>query len=170
MHWYTRRSDGAEKGPFDEETLRGALARGELARTTLVRREDEQDWAPIGKGERLSSEPPNAAVLPPGEQPAVPGQHATRKRLPEVLEDGRASPGLKALAWGMFLLYAAHSVLNRLSSQVAAPRSMEAAVTSAELAGFVLGLLLITWVISWVIGVFRSSKSERTKIQTFLIG
>ena len=165
MQWYTRRADGAEKGPFDDETLRGALARGELARTTLVRREDEEEWAPIGKGERLSSEPPTPeAATHVAEQPAVPGNKAARQRLPRALEeDERASPALRALGWIAFAVYATHGAINLAST----PR--REAVMSADLAGSVLGAFLITFLISWVVGQFRTSKSARTKAQTFLI-
>lgn len=166
MHWYTRRSDGTEKGPFDDETLRGALARGELARNTLVRREDEEDWAPIGKGERLSSEPPRPLTPErPTEQPPVPGARAAPRRLPAILltEAEPASSGLKALAWGMFGLHAAHRGLLLWEK----PGQVELKVV--DLFSDVIGTLLLVFVISWVAGLARGRKDARTKMQTFLI-
>lgn len=162
MRWYTRRdSSSVEKGPFDEDALRSSLARGDVKRSTLLRREDEQEWLALDKHPRFTIQEPPAS--------APPGGSCYDGATEAVLKVDRASEALWALAAGSFILFMFHNVVNVLGAPKRSVGTDAAAYTAASLAGNVFGSLLLVFGISWIVVQFRKGRTQRIKVQTFFI-
>jgi hypothetical protein len=69
--WFTRKNDTApEKGPFDGAALLRALDEGHLSKKTLVRRDGETAWLPVGEHAALRKAPANPVASSPAEAPS----------------------------------------------------------------------------------------------------
>lgn len=162
MRWYTRRNASCvEKGPFDEDALRRSLASGDVKRSTLLRREDEQEWLPIDKHPHFTIQEP-----PPS---APPGGSSYDSATEALLKVDRASDGLWALAAGSFVLFMFHNLVTVLGASNRRTGVEAAGFTAGSLAGNLFGSLLVVGVISSIVVQFRKGRTQRIKVQTFFI-
>jgi hypothetical protein len=129
-----------------------------VKRSTLLRREGEQEWLPIDKHPRFAMQEPSASAPPGGS--SYDGA---------VLKVDRASDALWALAAGSFILFMLHNVVNVLGAANRPVGPGAAAFTAGSLVGNLIGSLLVVFVLSWVVVQFRKGRTQRIKVQTFFI-
>lgn len=162
MSWYTRRDESSvEKGPYDEDALRRSLASGDVKRSTLLRREGEQEWLRIDKHPLFTIQAPPPSARSGGSSYDA----ATEARL----KLDRASDALWALAAGSFILYMFHNAVTILGAPNRRFGAERAGFIAGSLAGSLFGSLLLVVVISWVVVQFRKGRTQRIKVQTFFI-